>query len=104
VSAPVPDSRARLGRLDAAQRALDPAALLLHERLHVPQRHPARDHDLHAVGVHDDARVARAVGAAHGVGDAVLGLLGHGRSESRNGAGRRARERRSLLPTRQAAS
>src|SRR4051794_13249146 len=74
-----PDARVLLGRPDPPERPLDPGALLLHERLDVLERHPLRDHDLHPVGIHDDPRVAGAVGAADGVRDAVLGL-GHGRA------------------------
>src|SRR3954453_1574361 len=72
-----PDPGVLLGRADPPQRPLDPRALLLHERLDVLQRHPPGADHLDAVGVHDDARLAGAIGAADGVGDAVLGL-GHG--------------------------
>ena len=48
---------------------LDPVLLLGDERLHVAQRHPARDDDLDPVSVDDDPRASRAVRAPDSVRD-----------------------------------
>ena len=58
-----------LGLAEAAQGALDPAALLPHEGLDVPERHAARNHHLDARCVDDDADAAGPIGAANLVGD-----------------------------------
>ncbi len=58
-----------LGFGHSPQRALDPLALLLHERLDLPQRQAARHYHLHPVRGHLDASAPGAVGAADAVGN-----------------------------------
>jgi hypothetical protein len=70
--APVGQPRRRqlcLGLAHPPKRPLDPGALLLHERLDVPQREAVRHHDLDPVPVNQDAGAARPVGASDAVGD-----------------------------------